>query len=238
LGNEVVEKVGGSVGRETLGADVGDAVAVGIRAAGARVVDEVGSQRIGRAEAGAFAEEDDGDAGTEELADLVLQGDAGEGDDGEGGDAQPDFRESGEKRAKGRRDLAVGGEGAQAVGEDQGDVVVSWLVLFECLAGGIVEAAAEVGAEEVGRAVGGGGAEVKDGVIEQGEVGFESGGVEGLVDGVAGEGVGELEVEQGAGGEGAAGAAEGDARGGEGAEAVVGVRVRGRRWEGGVHGGH
>jgi len=91
------------------------------------------------------------------------------------------------------------------------------------LGGGFGEAGAEVGAEEVGLAVGGGGLEVEDGVVEGGEVALELGGVERLVDGVAGEGVGEAEVEELARGEGAPCSSQGDTRGGDGAEGVPGV---------------
>ena len=73
-------------GREAGRADVGDAVALRIAVAGARVVDEVGAEAVGRAEAGTLAEQDEGGAGTERVADFVLQGDTGEGCDDQRGE--------------------------------------------------------------------------------------------------------------------------------------------------------
>ena len=61
LGEVVAELRGGLGVAEALGADVGDAVALGVGAAGARRPGDVGAERVGRAEAGAFADEDDGE---------------------------------------------------------------------------------------------------------------------------------------------------------------------------------
>ena len=86
LGEEVVEDLGGGGWGEAVGADVGDAVAVGVGVVGVGVVDEVGAEGCGGGEAGAFAEEDEGELGVLELADVVLDGDAGVFDEGEGGE--------------------------------------------------------------------------------------------------------------------------------------------------------
>jgi len=61
---------------ETLGANVGDAVAFRLGAARARLPGEIRSQAIGRTQAGTFANQDHYDSRAEDLADLVADCDA------------------------------------------------------------------------------------------------------------------------------------------------------------------
>ena len=58
LAKEVVELCGGGADGEAGWADVGDAVAVGVGSANEGAVGEIGAEAVGRAEAGAFAQED------------------------------------------------------------------------------------------------------------------------------------------------------------------------------------
>ena len=92
----------------------------------------------------------------------------------------------------------LGGGGGEAVADDEGDVCGN-----RGGAGGerliFGEAAAEVGAQEVGAAVGAGALDEEAGQVRGGEVGGEGLGVEFGVDGVAGGGVGGLERQVGGG---------------------------------------
>ena len=69
------------VAEACVAADVGDAVAFGVGAAGARLPGDVDAEGVGGAEAGALADEEDSDAGVEEGADGVGEGYAGVGED-------------------------------------------------------------------------------------------------------------------------------------------------------------
>jgi hypothetical protein len=57
--------------------DVRDTVAFGVGAAGAGMPGDVGAEGVGRAEAGALADEDDGGVRVEGEADGIGEGDAG-----------------------------------------------------------------------------------------------------------------------------------------------------------------
>jgi hypothetical protein len=202
LFDQVVEEVGGGGWGEAFGADVGDAVAIGVGEAWFGAEDEIRAERVGGAEAGALAEEDEGELGVLRVADGVLDGDAGKGDDRDRGEVETGGGELGEQAGEERRDLAVGGEGAEAVGEGDRDVGGrGGNGVSEYGSDGVGELAAEIGAEEVGWAVGGGAFQVEDGVVQGGEIAGKLVRVEGVVDGVAGEGVGEVEIEQFARGE-------------------------------------
>jgi hypothetical protein len=135
--------------------------------------------------------------------------------------------------------VAVGGEGGEAAGEDEGQVRGARVevrgVWCEEGGGGGGEGAAEVGAAEVFGAGGGGGVDGDGGEGAGGESGEEGGRVEGGVDGVAGLSVGEGEVEGVAGGDARAGAGEGDAGGGVVAEGGVGGGEWGHVWRGVGH---
>ena len=72
----VCDAVGGFGVAQSLGADVGDAVALGVSAAGAGLPGEVDAERVWRAEAGTLADEERGELRVEELADVVGEGDA------------------------------------------------------------------------------------------------------------------------------------------------------------------
>ena len=60
FGHQEVEFVGGLGVGQTFRADIGDAVAFGVGAAGLGVVGEVDAEAVGGGEAGALSDEDDG----------------------------------------------------------------------------------------------------------------------------------------------------------------------------------
>jgi len=66
---------------EAFVADVGDAVALGVGASGAGLPGDVDAKGVGRAEAGALADEQNGELCAEDEADLIADGYAGLGDD-------------------------------------------------------------------------------------------------------------------------------------------------------------
>jgi len=77
LGQGTGDAGGGGGVVQAFGADIGDAVALGVGAARSRGPGDVGTEGVGRAEAGTFADEDDGCVGVEGLADLVGESYAG-----------------------------------------------------------------------------------------------------------------------------------------------------------------
>jgi hypothetical protein len=102
--------------------------------------------------------------------------------------------------------VAFESKGGEAVDEDDGEAgggrrcgphlrIDGWGTLPEGGDGGGVEGAAEVGAAEVGASLGGVGLDEKRLEVAGLEAADEEGGVEGGVDGVAGQGVVELEAE-------------------------------------------
>ncbi len=93
---------------------------------------------------------------------------------------------------------------------------------------GLVQASAEVGAQQVGAALGDGGGERKHGVAGGPQGVGDRSGVEGREHGVSGAGVRQAKVEQGRGRLAAAGATERDARGGETPQVRPGVGGDGR----------
>src|SRR5579864_407799 len=95
--NEIVERAGGGGGGQAGGADVGDAVALGVGVAGARIEYEISAQAVGRAQAGAFAEEDEAGLGVNEFADVNLQADAGVNGEDQRGEADAGLPKRGHK---------------------------------------------------------------------------------------------------------------------------------------------
>ena len=72
-----MELMGGFGRGETAGADIGDAVAIGIGFSGDGTMGEISAETVGAAEAGTFAEQDQRDSRAEDFADFILQRDAG-----------------------------------------------------------------------------------------------------------------------------------------------------------------
>jgi len=122
LGEEVEDFMRGFGGGEAVGADVGDTVAVGVGEAGVGGVGEVGAEAVGGAESGALAQQDEGEAGLEEFADFVLEGDASVADDDDRGEGPAVLLEEGNERREEGRAVLDDGEAGEAVGEDEGDV--------------------------------------------------------------------------------------------------------------------
>ena len=65
------DAVGGLRIAKTLGADVGDAVALGVSATGPWLPGEVDAERIRRTEAGALADEEHGELRGEKMTDVI-----------------------------------------------------------------------------------------------------------------------------------------------------------------------
>jgi hypothetical protein len=201
---------GGSV-VEAGGADVGDAVAVGVGAAGSGIPGDVDAEGVWGAEAGALANENDGELGVEDGADVVGDGDACLGGDAKGAEGLA-WGQRGMEGGEEGDGVAADGCGGEAVGDDEEDVAGGRV---EESGGGGGQGAAEVWAAEVGGAVEGCAGEGEDGDGEGRDFRAQAVGellwVERGVDGVASLGVGELEVEDLCGGEAYAGAAQCDA---------------------------
>ena len=151
-GLEVPEEAGGGgFGGEACGADVGDAVAFGVGAAGVRLPGDVGAEGVGRAEAGAFADEDDGELrgevwpisspmATRPCSTTLM-----------GRDGPVCGEELREQFGEQRDGVALDGEGGEAVGDDDGEVAVALgLRVAMRRVGGLVQSAAEIGAVQVG----------------------------------------------------------------------------------------
>ena len=99
FGGQGGDTVGGWDVVEALGADVGDAVAFSVGASGAGGPGKVGSEGVWGTEAGALADEEEGEVGVEGLADGVGDGDAGLLGDDDGGET-PAWREEREERVE------------------------------------------------------------------------------------------------------------------------------------------
>lgn len=203
--HEEMELVGGEGVVESFGADVGDAVALGVGAAGPGRPGEVEAEAVGRGETGPFADEEDDLCCAEALADLVAHGYPALEDDMERREAPA--LQLAQKGVQQRRGVAFDGQGGEAVGHDQGGVVVTWREQGRGLG---AKAAAEVGAAQVSGAIGGGAA--------QKDVRRQVARVQSLVDGIAGAGMIELEAQEFGGGQAVTGPAESDARVGEGSQ--------------------
>jgi hypothetical protein len=122
FGEVVDDAVGGfGVGEAGRGADVGDAVALGVGTAGAGVPGEIDTEGVWRAEAGALADEEQGDVGGEELTDGVGEGDAGVGEQRDKGQGRSD---QGEQMVEEGEGVELKSEGREAVGEDDGEARV------------------------------------------------------------------------------------------------------------------
>ncbi|OIQ98234.1 hypothetical protein GALL_198280 [mine drainage metagenome] len=225
---------------QPLGAHIGDAVALGVGAAHTRAVGQVDAETVGRAQAGALADQHHHLAGTQQRADFVAQRHARllghhHGADAPAGQALAGFDEQG-------HGVLLRGARRKAVGDDEHHVAGIGMQRGQAFAAGGVGPAAEVGAAQVLRAVGGGAVRAQrgaeSGVAQRGQQGD---GVEPGVHGVARLGMGQAKVEHGAGGQTVAGTAEGDTRQRETAQILPGVgrREAGGRLRGcGVRGRH
>src|SRR5690606_14408348 len=155
--HQIQQTVRGEVVGETFGADVGDAVALGVVAADLWRPGEVEAQAVRRAEAGAFAQQDHRHARLESLADLVSNN---------GHTALFDEADRAQRPAfaaavfddlqRHRQGVALHGQRREAVGDHQGEVA-GWLIeLIQPRGAGFVQAPAQVRALQVELSVGGG----------------------------------------------------------------------------------
>src|SRR5690606_39011542 len=230
--HQIQQTVRGEVVGETFGADVGDAVALGVVAADLWRPGEVEAQAVRRAEAGAFAQQDHRHTRLESLADLVSNGHTALFDEADRAQRPAFAAAVFDDRQRHRQSVALHGQRREAVGDHQGEVA-GWLIeLIQPRGAGFVQAPAQVWALQVELSVGGGAVQaqaIELMLLQRVQQRFA---VQRQVHGVARLGVGELEVQLRAGGQAGTGATEGDARRGELAQVLPGV---GR---GGGMGGH
>ena len=215
--------------REAGGADIGDAVALGIRTADAGREGEIQAEAVGRRQAGPLADRHHHGAGLQSGADPVAEGDPGLACHHHRGDAPAGPREMRlERRQEGGRPF-VDGPRRQTVGDHQGEV--------HGLAGRggergprlLGEGAAEIGPAQIGGPVRGGGRNAQ-GLEAQGrDAGGDGRLVQGGVHGVAGLRMGETEAQHLAGGEPGPGPAEPDPRRGEAGEPRPGILAHAAR---------
>jgi hypothetical protein len=118
----MVKLVGSVEWGETAGADIGDAVAIGIGFAGDGTVSEISAETVGAAEAGTFAEQNQGDLRAENFADFILQRDPGVLCDDDRSQASPFGAEEREQGAKQGFRLRVGRERGEPVGNDDNKI--------------------------------------------------------------------------------------------------------------------
>ena len=182
-------------------ADVGHAVALGVRPARLRVPREVHPERVRRGQAGPLAHEHDHGARAEPVPDVVAQRHPRlRGQDHRGDLPAVEPLEQRPHRGGG---VAVDRERRQPVGHHHGQVGADVRQL-----GALGQAAAQVRALQVGGPVRGRRADLEH--LEPGEALPDEGRVEGGVDGVLGRGVRGPELQLARGGQRVAGPAEGD----------------------------
>jgi hypothetical protein len=212
---EVPEEAGCcGFGREAAIADVGQAVAVGVGAVGVRMPGEIGSEAVGRGEAGTFADEDEAEAGSEMETDGVADGDPALLYQSKRGDGPACDEELREKMCEQGDGVALDGQSREAIGDDDGEISGGELKLGN---GVRVEGPAKSRLAEIGGTVGGVGLELEDrngGFGEDGEFVIEAlregGKVKQSVYGVARLSVGELEIEHSSRSNAMAGSRQGD----------------------------
>lgn len=96
--------------RKSRVANIGNAISAFVRKARARSVSQVNAKRVGRAETGAFADENGDGAGTEKVANFISDGDTALADDDEGSEGEMGSDEGAKVFKKGN-DVALDGEG-------------------------------------------------------------------------------------------------------------------------------
>ena len=116
---------GGQCGGEAFGSYVGDAEAFGVGASNLWVPGEVGSEGIGGAQAGTLSNQDQGELGVHELADLVGYGYSALLHQGEGGEV-PVFEFRAESFEEGPG-VVVDGLSGESVGDYDCCGIGAWL---------------------------------------------------------------------------------------------------------------
>jgi hypothetical protein len=197
---KIPEKPRGSrFGRDAAGANIRQAVAVGIGAFGVRVPSEIGSEAVGRREAGTFADEDEAEAGSKVKTDGIADCNPALLYQGQWGDGPACREELWEKSCEQRNRVALRGQSGEAISDDEGEVTGGGLKLDSGVG---VEGPAKHWLAEIRSTVGSVGPELEHGncgFSEDWEFGVKTLGegakVEKSLYGVACPRVGELEVE-------------------------------------------
>src|SRR5271170_229362 len=116
-----MQERGGFLVGQSFGANVGDAVAVGVGAAWVRIPGDVDAEAVWGAEAGSFADQDYADFCGENFTDGIGDGYASLFHHADGRDA-PLGIEQRQKRVEKRKSMAVDGQSGKAVGDYKYDV--------------------------------------------------------------------------------------------------------------------
>ena len=118
-------------GRDAFGPDVGNAVALGVRAVRRRVPGEVGAEAVGSAETGALAKEHEGKAGAESVADLVLNFHAGKRDEQNRSNLPTGVAECGDQWNEDGGGVVFRSGSGETVGDDDGEIEISGMKLCD-----------------------------------------------------------------------------------------------------------
>lgn len=198
-----------------------------------RLPGEIGTETIGRGEAGTFADKDKAEAGCETETDGVADRDSALLHQSEWSDGPACDEELREKVCEQGNDIALDGQCGEAIGDDDGKVAGGGLQLGS---GVRVEGPAKNRLAEIGSPVGGICPELEHrdgGFFEEGELGVEAlrerGKVKQSVYGVACPSMGELEVEHFSRGDAMAGGGQGYSGRSEVAEVETGSWIEGHR---------
>ena len=108
--------------RQSFGTDIGDAVAFGITAPDARRPGEIGCEAVGGTEPRTLPDQYHREAGTQELTDLILDGDPCMLDQNERRETPAAVTQPRHQGFQQRWQIALDGEAGQAVTGDDGEV--------------------------------------------------------------------------------------------------------------------
>ena len=130
LSREVQDAMCAGFRIEAAHMNIGDKVAVGVRVTGARAVRHVGGKAFRRGQARAFADQQNGDARIQQLADFIQDSDAAVVDHERSADGPVAGPSAGIKQRKKRRDLCGDRRHGQAVADSDLNVPVRSASLF------------------------------------------------------------------------------------------------------------
>lgn len=172
---EIPKETGsGEVGREAAVTDVGEAIAVGVSAIRVGMPGEIGSETVGRREAGAFADKDEAEVGPKMETDGVANGHPALLHQSEWGNSPPCTEELREKMCKQGNGIAFDRHSRETVCDSYGQVAGAGLNPGNGVG---VECPAKNRLAEIGSTVGGVGLKLQDrnrGFSKDGQFGVEA----------------------------------------------------------------
>ncbi len=133
---------------QTFRPDIGNAYAFGVSASGPRHPCDVGTQRVGRTEAGPLTDEHHCDASGERLADRIANGDAALLNYADGSEV-PAIQLS-KEGVKQRHRVAFNGKRRQSVGCHDRQIDILVRLRIEKASAGFIEGASEIGTLQIG----------------------------------------------------------------------------------------